>query len=192
MRTFIALNLPAAERERLYAALEPLRERDQPIRWTAAESLHLTLKFLGEIEGNEVARLEETMRAIAGKHAPLTLRIGGVGAFPAIRRASIVWVGVQPDPAVLALQRDVELAMSKLGYTREYKTYRPHITVGRTRNESRAPDLERHTGVVQYESSVHVGTMDLMRSHTGAGGSKYEALLRVALGTKKETGEGAE
>ena len=192
MRTFVALNLPAAEREQLYAALEPLRQRDLPIRWTAAESLHLTLKFLGEIEGNEVARLDEAMRVIAAKHGPQTLRIGGVGAFPAIRRANIVWVGIQPDPALLALQRDVELAMSKLGYTRDYKTYRPHITVGRTRNESRAPDLERHGGAVRYESSVHVGTMDLMRSHTGAGGSKYEALLRVTLGAKKEPGEGAE
>jgi 2'-5' RNA ligase len=192
MRTFVALNLAAAERDRLYAALEPLRERDLPIRWTAADSLHLTLKFLGEIEGSEVARIEETMRGIARRHAPLTLRIGGVGAFPAIRRASIVWVGVQSDPAVLSLQRDVELAMSRLGYTRDYKTYRPHITVGRTRNESRAPDLERHTGAVRYESSVQVETMDLMRSHTGAGGSRYEPLLRIALGSKKETGEGAE
>jgi 2'-5' RNA ligase len=186
MRTFIALNLPAGERTRLYDALEPLRQRDLPIRWTAAESLHLTLKFLGEIEGSEVTRIEETLRGLARKHAPLTMRIAGVGAFPAIRRANVVWVGVQSEPAVLALQRDVELAMSKLGYTREYKPYRPHITVGRTRNDTRAPDLERHAGAVRYESSVDVATMDLMRSHTGAGGSRYEALVRVPLGTNDE------
>ena len=191
MRTFIALNLPGSERDALYAALEPLRQRDLPVRWTAAASLHLTLKFLGEIEGNEVARLDEALQIIAHKHAPLTLRIGGVGAFPAIRRANIVWVGIHAEPALMALQRDVELAMSRLGYTRDYKPYRPHITVGRARNDTRAPDLERQAASVRYESSVQVETMDLMRSHPGAGGSKYEPLLRVPLGKKREQEEGA-
>jgi 2'-5' RNA ligase len=192
MRTFLALNLPPAERDALHDALAPLQQRELPIRWTAAESLHLTLKFLGEIEGSEVARIDETVRALARKHAAPTLRIGGVGAFPAIRRASIVWVGIQPDPPLLSLQRDVELAMSRLGYTREYKQYRPHITVGRVRNDTRAPDLERHAGSVRYESSVRVETVDLMRSHTGAGGSKYEPLLRVPLGPPTEQEEGAQ
>ncbi|HUF49420.1 MAG TPA: RNA 2',3'-cyclic phosphodiesterase [Longimicrobiales bacterium] len=187
MRTFVALNLPAEERARLHAALEPLRARALPIRWTAADALHLTLKFLGEIEGAAVNRIDTALRAVAAQHAPLTLRPGGVGAFPAIRRASIVWVGIEPDSALLALQRDLELALSRLGYAREQKPFRPHITVGRTRGSARAPDIERHASELRYESQVRVATLDLMRSHVGANGSRYEALLRRTLGETPET-----
>lgn len=187
MRTFVALNLPADERDRLHAALAPLRDRALPIRWVAADALHLTMKFLGEIEGTELNRIDDAVRGVAAKHAPIELRISGFGAFPAIRRASIVWVGVQPDRELMALQRDLELAMSRLGYAREQKPFRPHITVGRTRGEARPPDMERHAGELRYDTKVRVETIDIMRSHLGAGGSRYEALLRRELGAKTET-----
>lgn len=186
MRTFVALNLPAEERDHLHHAFQPLRERDLPFRWTAADSLHLTLKFIGEIDGGEVERIDGALRTMAQKHAPLVLRIGGVGAFPAIRRANVVWAGVQPDAPLMSLQRDVELALSRLGYAREHKPFRPHITVARVRGNARPPDLERHTATLRYESKVHVATLDLMRSHLGSAGSTYETLLRHELGHKAE------
>jgi RNA 2',3'-cyclic 3'-phosphodiesterase len=186
MRTFVALNIDPAERQRLASSLMPLRERDLPIRWTREESLHLTLRFLGDIEGAEVERLRDTLHSVASRHEPLSLRFGGIGAFPSLRRANIVWIGVAADSALMALQRDAELALAKLGYGREPKPFRPHVTAGRAQNPGRAPDIERLVGAHDYEGSTEVGSIDLMRSHTGAGGSRYEPLLRLQLGQRVE------
>jgi RNA 2',3'-cyclic 3'-phosphodiesterase len=186
MRTFLALNLPPGVRLELHAALGPLRERPLAVRWTAADALHLTLKFLGDIEGAELAPLEAALRDVAGAHAPLEMRVGGFGAFPSLRRANVLWVGIAADPPLMALQRDIELACSRLGYAREQKPFRPHITVARTRGGGRPADVDRLAGAFVYETDVQVASIDLMRSHLGPGGASYEVLLRANLG--KEPG----
>lgn len=182
MRTFVALNLPRAGREHLHEGLAAVRGRDLPLRWLPADNLHLTLKFLGDIEGSEVQRLEETLRRVAARHRPLRLQVGGLGAFPSLRRTSVLWIGVAPDPALLALQRETELELSRLGYVRELKPYRPHITVARTRTGARPPDVERLVNLCTVTADAEVESMELMRSRTGAGGSRYEPLLRIPLG----------
>jgi 2'-5' RNA ligase len=187
MRTFVALNLPAAERVRLHDALAPLRERGLPVRWMAPEALHLTVKFLGDTEGDGVADIERVLAAAAARRAPIRLRIGGLGAFPSLRRANVLWVGAAPDPELLALQKDVELALSRLGYPREQRPFRPHVTIGRLRSDGRAVDVERLGGSVGYDAVVDVETVDLMQSLAGAAGSRYETLLRRRLGEKVES-----
>jgi RNA 2',3'-cyclic 3'-phosphodiesterase len=187
MRTFVAVNLPPDVRLALHGALGPLRERPLPVRWTAADALHLTMKFLGDIEGAEVAPLEAALRGVAAGHAPLELRIGGFGAFPSLRRAGTLWVGIAADPPLMALQRDLEFALSRLGYAREQKPFRPHITVARTRGGGRPADVERLAGSFVYETGVRVASIDLMRSHLGPGGASYEALLRANLGKEPDS-----
>ncbi len=178
----MALNLPGAERERLHAALEPLRSRPLDVRWIDAAALHLTVKFLGETDADGVERVGAVLRQAAGRRAPITLRIGGIGAFPSLRRANIVWIGVAPEPSLSALQRDLEPALSRLGFAREQRPFRPHITVGRAGRSARAPDIERFVALIDHEAEVMVDTIDLMLSRPGPGGSQYEALLRCPLG----------
>jgi RNA 2',3'-cyclic 3'-phosphodiesterase len=181
MRTFVALNLPAVERQRVHDALLPLHDRSLPVGWTAPDAMHLTLKFIGDIEGAEVAQLDTTLRDIAGRHDPVELRLGGLAAFPSLRRASVLWVGIAEDAALMALQADIELALSRLGYPREQRPFRPHLTVARTRGNARPPDIERFIGGFTYTGSVTVDSVDLMRSHLGGGGARYEPLLRAPL-----------
>lgn len=182
MRTFVALNLPATERERLHDALGPLRARPLDVRWVDAGALHVTVKFLGETDGDGVDRIGGILRAAASRRAAITLRMAGVGAFPSLRRANIVWVGIAPEPELSALQRELEPALSRLGFPREQRPFRPHITVGRARRNARAPDIERLVGLVDHEAEVRVDTVDLMLSRPGSDGSRYEALVRCPLG----------
>ncbi|CAN5834632.1 RNA 2',3'-cyclic phosphodiesterase [soil metagenome] len=183
MRTFVALNLPQEERQQLHDSLAGFHDRGLPVRWGSVDSLHVTVKFLGEIEGAEISRIEDTLRRVTAVHSPLRLQIGGLGAFPSLRRATVLWVGVLPDPVLTGLQRDAELALSRLGYAREQKPFRPHITVGRTRNGSRPPDIERLTALHTWTSTVEVESLDLMRSHTDSGRARYEPLVKLRLGT---------
>ena len=186
MRTFIALNLPPEERVRLHAALEPLRGKGLPVRWMDPESLHLTVKFLGDTEGDGVAAIDAVMRKAASRRSAITLRIAGLGGFPSLRRANIVWIGVAPDAELSALQRELEPALSRLGYPREQRPFRPHITIGRTRSGGQPSDIERLSTLVDHEATVVVESVDLMRSQPGPAGSRYEPLLRRRLGEPEE------
>jgi RNA 2',3'-cyclic 3'-phosphodiesterase len=187
MRTFVALNLPAPVKSALHDAAAPLRERGLPVRWVRSDGLHLTLSFLGDIEGAEIARIDDALRSLAAQHAPLLLRLAGFGAFPSLRRASVLWVGVDAEPALMALQRDTALALSRLGYPREQRHFRPHITLGRLRGGARPPDVERLMAGLDWSATADVGTIDLMRSHTDPDGAHYEPLLRHALGERMDS-----
>jgi RNA 2',3'-cyclic 3'-phosphodiesterase len=182
MRTFVALNLPTVQRERIHQSLDGLRARALPLRWTSAEALHLTLKFLGDIDGSEIPRIEQALRDVGREHPPVPLRTVGLGAFPSLRRTSVLWVGVHPDEQLLLMQAELELAFSRLGYARESRPFRPHITIARARRDARAPDLERYiasTAVIEEETVV--ASLDFMRSHTAPDGARYEVLLRAPL-----------
>jgi RNA 2',3'-cyclic 3'-phosphodiesterase len=182
MRVFVAINLPAAERERLHASLAPLRLLPVPVRWLVPDALHLTLKFIGEIDGSEVSALESALRGIAAKHEPLALGIGGFGAFPSLRRANVVWVGIRADAAApgAAAGRRVRAVPARL--SREQHPFRPHITVARART-GRPPDVARLGAGHDYDGSIRVETIDLMRTHAAPDGARYETLLRAGLGS---------
>jgi RNA 2',3'-cyclic 3'-phosphodiesterase len=182
MRTFIALNLPADVRRAVASALEPMQQRALPVRWVEDDGLHLTLKFLGEIESSSVAPVSDALQQVGAQHAPLELHIAGFGAFPSLRRASVLWVGITSEPRLLALQRAVEDALFSLGYPREQRPFRPHLTAARTRRDAREPDVSRWTDSFDFTATAAVETIDLMRSHTGPGGSRYEPLLKARLG----------
>jgi 2'-5' RNA ligase len=182
VRTFVAVNIPAAERTRLHASLAALRSKGLPVRWLDAESLHVTVKFLGDTEGDGIAAIRGVVEVAAEHRSPVTLRVGGLGAFPSLRRASTLWIGVGDDAELALLQRELEPALSRLGYPREQRPVRPHITVGRTRSDARAFDVERLAALVDYEAILTIDSVDLMQSHPGAGGSRYETLLRCRFG----------
>lgn len=186
MRCFIALNPTQEERAALHGALDPIRQHDLPVRWAPADSLHLTLKFLGDVEGGEVRRIEGVLRDAAERHGPMELELSGFGAFPSLRRASVLWVGVVPNAALSALQQQVELACSRLGYAREQRPYRPHITVARLRTGARTPDIERAAAGFDYGARFTIDTLDLMRSHSTGDGARYEPLLRQPLGRRAD------
>jgi 2'-5' RNA ligase len=186
VRTFVALNLPREEQARLHGSLERLRAKSLPVRWVAPEGLHMTVRFLGETEGEAVTPVDEVLRTAAARRAPVTLRVGGLGAFPSLRRATILWVGIAQDSELAALHRELEPALSRLGFPREQRPFRPHITIGRVRGSAKALDVERLTGLVDYEATITVETVDLMQSISGPGGSRHERLLSRQLGAQED------
>lgn len=186
MRTFVALNLPEDVRRAAHAALDPMRDRRLPLRWVNEPALHLTLRFLGDIEPSHVAPLTEALRSVAAARDPLSIRIAGLGAFPSLRRANVVWLGVAADPSLAAVYRTLETALFSLGWSREQRPFRPHVTVARLRNGARPPDVSRLAGAIDWSGEFVVTTLDLMRSHTDAEGARYEALARLRFGIQPE------
>ena len=143
MRLFVALNLPPAVRHAAYAATEPVREGTRGVTWVSEENLHVTLKFLGEEPAGGVTPLRARLREVPAAHGPLPLALGGVDAFPNLRAPRIVWMGVAADAAVERLHRDVDAACAELGYARESRPFRPHVTLGRVKTRPSGGAMRR-------------------------------------------------
>ena len=176
--------MPAAERERLSAELRRVTERHPlPVRWLAADTLHITLKFLGTVEETDLPSVKGALSA-ARRIARFDLSIGGFGAFPSKSRPNIFWVGVEPAAELRELHRLVDVAYKELGFESEDRAYHPHITVGRAQKDARIRDRERMdriAGAFEYKAVLPVQSVELMRSHTGRGGARYEVLEGVEL-----------
>jgi RNA 2',3'-cyclic 3'-phosphodiesterase len=185
VRLFVALNLPASEKQRLHEATRALRAGAPEIRWTAPESIHLTLKFLGEVADARVDALATSLTEVAARHAPLTLSVGGVGGFPSLGRARVWWLGIAHDDDLLGLHADVAARLEAEGFPREARAFSPHITIGRGPRGARpvpAARAQELAAAVDYAATWHVETLDLMRSHLRRSGAEYEPVARLSLG----------
>ncbi len=176
MRLFVAVNLPSEIRERLWRCAEPLRCERHRVRWVGAESLHLTLKFLGDIEDErEPAMIAAVDAAVTGSR-PFLLPIESLGVFPSLSRPRIILVGCEAVPPLELIHQRLERQMETLGLAPEARTFRPHITLGRVRRGVRASDLKGFNDrleQIEYSSEFTVRSVDLMRSELGHSGARY-------------------
>jgi 2'-5' RNA ligase len=192
IRAFIAIELPEAilaELGNIEARLKPQMPREA-IRWVKADSIHLTLKFLGQVPSDQLEMITLSLRVAVTAHAPFTLEVKGAGCFPDIHRPRVVWVGVQDSAHRLhALQRAVENAIEPLGYPTEIRDFTPHLTLGRVARDVRQVDQKKIGEVVQ---SAGVGTLGrwevrqvaLIKSDLKPSGAEYTILAHAPLAGK--------
>ena len=174
MRLFVALNLPKKERDRIYRASKVLRERELPVYWIEPEHYHLTLKFLGEVTEERLDGVQKALDHVAATTGRLDLAVEGFGAFPTIRRPEVIWVGIEPSPALRCLKQDVEWALMGCGFDRETRAFHPHLTLGRANAEDGAGafrGLDEKAANMAYHGQVMIRKLDLMRSHLSRGGA---------------------
>ena len=185
MRLFFAIELHDELRGALHHAVAPLRATEPDIAWVRPEKLHLTMKFLGEVPEGGVETLARAAGAVAARHRPLELTLGGVGAFPNFRRARVVWMGVASEPRLELLHHDLEVACGDAGFEVEGRPFRPHITLGRVRaplSLDRARPFARAARRVAYAASDEVRALALLESVQGSAGSGYRRVFAAPLG----------
>lgn len=190
LRLFIAIELPAALRQALAALQEDLKRQAPPrsVRWVAPDSIHLTLKFLGETPEDRVAAIIQGMAAAAAGFAPFQFQVAGFGCFPNLRRPNVLWVGVPQVPKALAgLQLATDLQMVKIGYDREKRAFSPHLTLGRVNRNISGKERQTLGEVIARTTDVgNLGIVDakeiiLFQSDLKATGAVYTALTRTSL-----------
>ncbi|HVN56102.1 MAG TPA: RNA 2',3'-cyclic phosphodiesterase [Anaerolineaceae bacterium] len=188
IRAFIAIDLPAEIQAKLDQISSHLREQCSinTIRWVPANNIHLTLKFLGEVSSTNLELLTKLLQAEATRHHCFLIDVGGIGAFPTIRRPRVVWIGIQAPPALMALQRSIESETVRLGYAAEERPFSAHLTLARVSHNA-TPDEVRKTGEVlaSYKVGplgvVNVRSVRLFRSDLQPGGAIYTPLLTAQL-----------
>jgi len=185
MRLFIALNLPAGAKKDIHDATGPIRDAGLPVRWLDPESYHLTLKFLGTPRPALTPALERKIAGVGRKSRPFSMKIGGFGAFPTIRRPRVLWIRVEPVLALRCLKQDVEWELANLGFSRETSAFHPHITVARARRDVGAGAFRGLDGLaagLDFRCSVDVTSLELMRSRLARGGAHYSVMSSAPLG----------
>jgi len=140
MRLFVALDISDEIRDRLSALLLELKQHAPAVKWVKPESLHLTLKFIGEQPEQRLDAVSEALAGVPG-FPPLDLRFRGVGCFPNERRPRVYWVGVEAPPELARLAEAVDRALEPLRIQREQRAFSPHLTLGRAREGERIAAL---------------------------------------------------
>ena len=182
MRLFIAINFPALLRTNLYEATKPLRDAAPTARWVDGDRLHLTIKFLGEQSETVVAPLVDALRAVGNRFGPIALELGGLGAFPNLRRPRVVWMGVKGDPKLELLHHDVETACGELGFEVEGRPFRPHLTLARAGDPRiDAMALARVAKTVDFSAEILIDSLDVMVSEHFDGKPRYRLLGSATL-----------
>jgi 2'-5' RNA ligase len=132
MRLFVAIELPPEIKQGIAMIQDDLRAAGANAGWTRPEGIHLTLKFLGEVEESKVNEIREALASAVGTKDKLSLAIAGAGAFPNVKNPRVLWLGVSGDVEKLGLlQAAVEDAMVRLGFEREERKFSPHLTLAR-------------------------------------------------------------
>jgi 2'-5' RNA ligase len=189
VRSFVAIDLPETLRDRLRELSSRLAKRVPAgtVRWVRPESIHLTLKFLGDVSSESLGQIVDLMRQAASPVSPFSLRIGGLGCFPSPRRPRVLWVGIhEASGALAALQETLEGGFERLGYRREARGFSPHLTLGRVRQEAGAAAAQAAGASVADEPSPDLGEIAvdaicLIRSELRPSGAVYTRLAQIAL-----------
>ncbi len=184
-RTFIAIELGKAVRDRLIGLQESLTASAAGVKWVEPENLHVTLLFLGEVDDRELPGVCRAVQEALSEHAEFTLSVEGVGCFPNLRRLRVVWVGVgQGLQEVVAVHDALERPLLALGcYRREQRRYTPHVTLGRRRGEGPADAFTAALAKCQgwKAGEVAVRAVHVMASQLTPHGPSYSVLSRAKL-----------
>ncbi len=181
MRLFIATDLPATLIQTISDMQKHLRSVTESARWVRPESMHLTLKFLGEVAEEKLGAIDERLGRI--RTQPFKVRVSGVGFFPNDRAPRVFWAGIE-SPALQELAQKVEEQTVELGFRAEKRPFRPHLTLARSRRDRRidtalvgesAPFLEREFGTFTTDRFY------MYQSRLRPTGAEYEQLFEYRL-----------
>ena len=155
------------------------------VRWVKPEHLHLTLKFLGDVDLRDIPEVCAAMTRAAASVPPFTLRMVGAGAFPRESQPRTVWIGADEGTEEIAvLHERIEVALAELGFRREHRRFRPHLTIGRVRSADRG--IEELARVLGENHDFVAGVVDVdevvaFSSELDRAGPIHEALATAPL-----------
>ncbi len=196
IRAFVAAELPQPLRFALAVHLAGYRRLHPGLRWVAEANLHLTMKFLGNVEVDRVSEMVRATGRACQSHPPFEIRLRGWGIFPPRGAPRVLWLGVDSGLAELErLARDVDRQLAKRGIPAETRPPSPHLTVARWPREMSGGAGGAHlrpTGLPELDlDRFRLSSLAFMRSELRPGGPVYERLAEIPGGPGPHAGPGA-
>ncbi len=184
IRCFIAIEMPEPIQNQLVHIQGTLQKHIQKASWVKLGNIHLTLKFLGDVDPDDLESIREAIEAVTNRHRSFSLHIGGVGAFPNLARPRVIWAGVKIGAErVSALAQDINVALSHCGFALDTKKFNPHLTIARLKERI---DLRPYTNQYrQYDriqgTGMTVDAISLIQSQLHPNGAIYSTLQSYLL-----------
>jgi RNA 2',3'-cyclic 3'-phosphodiesterase len=184
-RLFVAVDLPADVRVRVAAYARELRLQmhGAPVSWTKPENLHLTVKFLGDVDQRMFDNVIRALATAGTSVSPFHLSITGTGVFPATRKPKVLWLGVS-DPAgrLGATATALDDALSRLGSAKEDRVFSPHLTLGRIRDAANGREVAQKHLMRDFDpAEFYVTEIVLYESQLSRAGSVYTPISKAKL-----------
>lgn len=185
MRTFVAIELTQDCRDNLLDAIDSLQSIAGGVKWSGEKKLHVTVKFIGELDEDAVPDAVEALETAAAEAPPFSMDISGLSGFPPKGVPRVLYAAVQEDSGVLQdLQSSVEdVLAAELGVERDDRDYIPHVTLGRVKKKGFCPPLPDLVKKMPdaYFGHVDVDEMVLIKSELTSEGPIYTPLHRFRL-----------
>ncbi|KPJ62021.1 MAG: hypothetical protein AMJ42_00375 [Deltaproteobacteria bacterium DG_8] len=184
LRSFIAIELSPLIKTKIEEIQNKLKPSSSDVRWVRPEGIHLTLKFLGNIEEEMIPEISDIIRKCSADTTSFTLEIRSLGAFPNEKNPKVIWVGAEDNSGTLGkLQQSLENRLSTLGFKVEKRAFSPHLTLGRLKSSKGKSRLTQ--GLEDYKH-FEFGTFEakevcLFKSELKPGGAIYTKLKAFPL-----------
>jgi 2'-5' RNA ligase len=188
MRTFIAIELSAEIKAALNKLQEQLKTANADVKWVKPQNIHLTLKFLGEIDEKKLKMIIQILEDASGKMSSFYIRLSSLGAFPKINFPRVIWVGIDKgDKETQELAAALEEKIAKIGIPKESRPFSSHITIGRIRSALNRENLVKILGELaaqfsnQAAAEFRVTKITLFKSTLMPQGPIYEVIKEAPL-----------
>jgi len=187
IRSFIAIELPSGLKQALTQLENQLKTDNQPwVKWVKPYSIHLTLKFLGNIAVDSTTAITRAIEASARGIKPFRLTVRDLGVFPNLKRVQVAWVGISGEVDELTrLQKRLESKLAPLGFTPESRPFTPHLTLARLRERASANERQGFGELMastKFEGGdIEVKDISLMKSQLTRAGAIYSRISQVRL-----------
>lgn len=186
LRLFIAVDLSNEVVAHARRVVQKLQAAPARVRWVDTKNMHLTLHFLGDVDELEMPAICKALDEVGAESGPFDVEVGGVGAFPNVHNPRTLWLGIRRGgDDLVALHGRIDRRLEALGYRSEERQFKPHLTVGRVR-ENPPEALAALAGELSALADLHAGVTDvcevvLYQSTPGREGPTYEALHTADL-----------
>lgn len=184
IRSFVAIELPQETRNKLVIIQEKIKQSQVKVRWVNPKGIHLTLKFLGNVHPDQIDEIAAVASQVIREESVLSLCAADLGAFPNLRNPKVIWVGIKGDLERLArIQARLEEELVPLGFAREQRGFRPHLTLGRVKDRRNRQALIDAIAALESPefNSFDVAEIILYKSDLKPTGAIYTKLHRMSL-----------
>jgi 2'-5' RNA ligase len=176
LRLFIAALIPDEIRTQLANYIDSLKRNIDGVKWEKFEKLHVTLKFLGDIDESRVNEISNLLEKLVHNYSPFNTSILDFGGFPDLRHPRVLYVGLSCNSRLSKLQNELEKSLSEIGFEKENRRFLPHITVGRVRKRIHIKETLPIT-----QSTFDITQIGLIKSELRPEGSVYTSLKLFKL-----------
>ncbi len=183
MRLFVAIDVPSEWKRLLGEVQSSIGWLGKGVKWVSAETMHLTLKFIGETDESVLPALTRTLNECGHRFDPFVMQLRGTGVFPNRNKPRVFWAGLKTDGTLMDLQQSIDDKTAELGFESDANPFKPHLTLARIKEPIGKERITDAFLNYKIESEpITVNRVALVRSFLQPDGARYEEVGEFHLG----------